>query len=217
MQKLKIKNSIAIITFAAGFLLMATTASAHVVVRPAEVGAAAFQTFTVGVPNEKDNPTVAVRLIVPDGLNHVSPNVKPGWRIETKKSGEGEEAKVNEISWTGGSIPAGQRDDFFFSAQVPANQGSIIWKAYQTYSDGEIVSWDQDPNAAKEDSHHGEEQPTTPYSQTKVVNDLKPTTSNQQSVSSSRQGMDSMTLALASMALILSGVSIWMQLKSKKS
>src|SRR4029078_6241590 len=103
------------------FLLQAGFASAHVVVKPNEVGAAAFQTFTVGVPVEKESPTVGLRLVIPEGVKYVSPNVKPGWKIDIKKQGEGEDAVVTEITWTGGEIPSGQRDDFVFSAQAPSD------------------------------------------------------------------------------------------------
>lgn len=147
-------------------LFVAVPAFAHVVVKPDTVGVAAWQTFTVGVPSEKDNPTVGLRLVIPDGLAHVSPNVKPGWTITMKKSGSGEDATVTEIDWTGGSIPAGQRDDFLFSAQVPANETTLKWKAYQAYQDGTVVSWDQEPS-----TKNGEKS-ETPYSTTKVINDL---------------------------------------------
>ena len=46
-------------------LFAAVSVSAHVSVRPEEVGIGTFQTFTVGVPNEKDSPTTALRLVIP--------------------------------------------------------------------------------------------------------------------------------------------------------
>jgi uncharacterized protein YcnI len=141
--------------------------SAHIVVKPNTVGVGAFQTFTVGVPVEKDIPTIGIRLLIPEGLKYVSPNVKPGWRINVVKEGEGEGTKVTEITWSGGTIPVGQRDDFVFSAQVPSIVTSLNWKAYQTYSDGSVVSWDQDPSTITP----GEE--SNPYSVTIIENDLK--------------------------------------------
>lgn len=155
------------------FLSVTSAVSAHVVVRPKEVLTASFQTFTMGVPNEKDIPTTGVRLVIPDGLNYVSPNVKPGWRIEIKKSGEGEEAKVTEIIWTGGSIPVGQRDDFLFSAQVPSIETNMQWKAYQTYSDGTVVAWDQETTGG---SHDSEDPNAGPYSETQIVDHLSSST-----------------------------------------
>ena len=165
-------------------LLLPNITLAHVVVRPAEVGVGAFQTFTIGVPTEKDIATVGVRLVIPEGLEHTRPNVKPGWKISITKTGEGEEAVISEISWTGGWIPADHRDDFFFSAKVPSNETKVIWKAYQTYSDGSVVSWDVDPEAAEvvHDAAPNEGAPETPveedfsksgpYSVTTVVGDL---------------------------------------------
>lgn len=151
-------RSFGILSFLFFFLTFGAIPSfAHVVVKPSEVGVAAFQTFSVGVPSEKDNPTIALRLVVPSGLQEVTPNVKSGWNIDVKKTGD----NVTEISWTGGSIPPQQRDEFLFSAQVPAKETTIQWKAYQTYEDGSVVAWDQDSKSE------------TPFSETKIINDLK--------------------------------------------
>jgi uncharacterized protein YcnI len=70
-------------TMAAVFSLAVGVASAHVVVKPAEVGVAARQAFTVGVPNEKDVPVVKLRLVVPDGVKSVTPNVT---RLDYRRS-----------------------------------------------------------------------------------------------------------------------------------
>jgi len=127
-----------IIAIAIALLPQATFA--HVIVKPNEAKPGAFQTFTVSVPNEKDTPTTALKLEIPAGLQHVTPTVKPGWQVAVEKEGEGETATVKAISWTGGVVPAGLRDDFTFSAQVPSEATTLKWKAYQTYESG-IVSW----------------------------------------------------------------------------
>lgn len=157
------KKIIASTLAAAAIVLSPAVAFAHVVVKPAQVATASFQTFTTGVPNEKDMDITGLRLVIPAGLNYVSPTVKPGWTIETKKDG----GNVTEITWSGGSVPAGQRDDFTFGAQAPAKTTTLAWKAYQTYADGSTVAWDQKPDST--DSEDG-----SPYSETKVVNDLTP-------------------------------------------
>jgi uncharacterized protein YcnI len=157
----------------------------------------------MSVPNEKDNPTTALRLVIPDGLTSVSPTVKPGWTISVKKDGEGEEAKVTEISWTGGSIPAEQRDDFTFSAKTPSTEGELHWKAYQTYQSGVTVSWDMDPNAPKPSAAPGDDEGgTTPYSITKVVNDLAAASAAPaQSAGVSQNSNTSMIFSIVSLAL----------------
>jgi uncharacterized protein YcnI len=155
-----------------GLFLGAQSASAHVVVRPAQVGIGAFQTFTMSVPNEKDSATVGLKLLIPTGLMHVSPTVKPGWNISTKALGE----EVTEISWTGGKIPVGQRDDFTFGVQAPAETGTIVWKAYQTYADGTVVAWDMQPtddhHDATKDKDDDDSANSGPYSETMVIDDL---------------------------------------------
>lgn len=146
--------------------LVTGTASAHVVVKPAEVLTGAFQSFNVGVPNEKDMPVTQVKLTIPDNLQYVTPTVKNGWTINVDKEGAGETAKVKSITWSGGSIPAGLRDDFGFSAKTPDKVTDIQWKAYQTYEDGVTVNWDKNPKDVKEDDESGTE---GPYSITKVT------------------------------------------------
>lgn len=205
-------------------LISARSAFAHVVVKPAEVGVGQFQTFIVSVPNEKDTSTVAVRLIVPRGLEHVSPNVKPGWNIEIKKAGEsmkgeilntGEKAPdpetVTEIVWTGGSIPAGQRDDFLFSAKVPADTGELTWMAYQTYSDGTTVSWDSAPTA---DHDQAAEDPLKgPASKTKIINDLK--AESAAPILEIGDAKENLTLALAVLAIVIALASFVIELKKR--
>ena len=145
-------------------IILQGVASAHVVVQPSQVGIASFQIFTVNVPTEKDNPTVALKLLIPSGLDEVIPTVKSGWQINTKSNSKGD---ITEIDWTGGSIPPNLRDDFTFSAQVPASPTELKWKAYQTYQDGSVVAWDATPSGS--DDANGNQ---GPYSITKVVNDL---------------------------------------------
>jgi uncharacterized protein YcnI len=203
------------------FSFLAVPAYAHVVVRPDSVAVAARQVFTVSVPNEKDNPTIAVRVVMPEGLQSVTPNVKPGWRIDIKKEGTGEDAKVTEVSWTGGSIPAGQRDEFLFQSQAPASTTTLIWKAYQTYQDGTVVSWDQDPKATPAPHASGMDMgddAVTPYSQTKVVNDL----ASKPAPADSSTGMmapaapqSKLAFGMSAAALALAVISLALVLKKK--
>lgn len=190
----------------ASLLVFASTAFAHVVVSPKEVGVGKFQSFGVGVPVEKEVATVGLRLVIPESLASVTPNVKPGWKIEFKKVKTGQqvadhhgemvdEERISEIIWTGGTIPAGQRDDFMFSAKVPAEAGAIQWKAYQTYADGSVVAWDASPQAVadqkkamdevmkKDPNMKADEVKLNPYSETKVVNDLTAAASSAQTTS----------------------------------
>jgi len=61
---MNIRKFVAISTSTLGlFLLTASPAFAHVIVHPSQVGIAAFQEFSMSVPTEKDNPTVAIKCL----------------------------------------------------------------------------------------------------------------------------------------------------------
>ncbi|MDB4939878.1 MAG: nuclear export factor [Candidatus Doudnabacteria bacterium] len=145
-------------------------ASAHAVVSPNQANIGEFTNFSLGVPSERASATVSVRLLMPAGLNYVTPFVKPGWKIEVKKNGD----QVQEIDWTGGAIPTEEKDQFMFSAQIPTTAGTLQWKVYQTYQDGTVISWDQDPSAAQSKDASGKTDfsKVGPYSKTEIVNDL---------------------------------------------
>jgi uncharacterized protein YcnI len=193
--------SLAAVLFAAADIGLA---SAHVVVKPSEVETAAFQSFTTGVPNEKELAVIKVRLVLPAGLKHVTPNVKPGWVIDETKEGVGEDAVVKEITWSGGQIPVGQRDDFAFSAQAPDKATTLQWKAYQIYADGTEVAWDQAPNSKADDDENG----STPYSETSVVDQMNTDQAASQTSSSNDKTRTSVAVALSVVALIMSVVAL---------
>ena len=142
------------------------TASAHVTVKPAEVLTAGFQTFTVSVPNENDISTTRVKVNMPEGLKYVQPTQKSGWDIDIESEGEGESATIKSITWKGSEVKKGFRDEFTFSAQVPEKDTELHWKAYQTYSDGTVVSWDKESSG---EGHDSEDENSGPFSVTKVV------------------------------------------------
>lgn len=145
-------------------LVLAGTAAAHVVVRPAEVPTAAFQTFTVSVPNEKDIPTTGVKVVIPAGVENVTPTQKAGWSIDIESSN----GIVSAITWSGGTVEKDLRDEFTFSAKTPEKETKLQWKAYQTYADGTVVAWDK----ANDNGGHDNNKPNEgPFSVTKVVAD----------------------------------------------
>lgn len=209
--------------------VMQNQAYAHVVVRPAEVGVGAFQTFTIGVPVEKEIATTEVRLVLPEGLNHVTPNVKPGWNIEVvhaeamtmEEDDDHAHAPVTEIIWRGGVIPQGQRDEFLFSAQVPAEETTLSWKAYQTYADGTVVSWElgSDEVQPKDEEGNSDYSQFGPASETKVINDLSEGSeeSNMEDKSSvgAHDARSGLALGLSVIAIVLSVVTTVKQQKKK--
>lgn len=132
------------------FVAMTQVAQAHVTVQPSEAPAGAFFRFVIRVPNERDVPTTQIRVEFPENLIFTSFQPKDGWdrTVKMKKLDEPIEAfgsKIDEVvgsvTWTGGSIGAGEFDEFGFSVRVPEEEGELVFKAFQTYEGGEVVKW----------------------------------------------------------------------------
>ena len=154
---------IMVVAVTASVLLAPATAFAHSKVIPGETGMAKDETFTVVVENEKDIPTVQVRLVLPEGLSGVEAYAKNGWNVEM--TGEPE---VQQLTWTGGTISGELKDTFSFDAKVPAKETKLTWKIYQTYQDGSTVAWENtDPSAGDKEGEN-----TGPASYTQVVDDF---------------------------------------------
>ncbi|MCD9024197.1 YcnI family copper-binding membrane protein [Cohnella silvisoli] len=115
-------------------------ASAHVTVQPKEVPAGSYQVFTVRVPSEKEAATTSVKLAIPDGVAVSRIEPKPDWTYEIEK---GAEDKFVSVTWkaTGKGLGATEFGEFRVQGKVADDAKELVWKAYQTYSDGEVVEW----------------------------------------------------------------------------
>lgn len=139
----------------AGVLAGAGAAFAHVTVHPDSYPQGASDgTLTFRVPNEEDNArTTKVDIVFPTGHPIPSVLVSPvaGWTAQVKnthlktpiKTDDGDiTSAVSEIVWTGGGIAPGNYQDFTVAfGQLPTGTDRLVFKALQTYSDGEIVRW----------------------------------------------------------------------------
>ncbi|GAB2714165.1 YcnI family copper-binding membrane protein [Kitasatospora kifunensis] len=140
---------------AATVLLVAGPAAAHVTVQPSSAPkGAADQSFAFRVPNEDDQAsTVKVELYFPTDHPIASALIAPvpGWtdQIQTTKlttpikTDDGDITDVvSEVTWSGGSIAPGHYQDFTLDfGQLPSDTDQLVFKALQTYSNGNIVRW----------------------------------------------------------------------------
>ncbi len=118
-------------------------AFAHARVSPAVSLSGKLQLYSLAVPTEKEGATTTkVVLTVPKGFG-IDSFVPPpaGWTQSVRSTGSGEEAVVQQVTWSGGRTPTGQDSLFQFLAQ-PASSGTYTFHVEQTYSDGSIVNWD---------------------------------------------------------------------------
>ncbi|RKP54480.1 DUF1775 domain-containing protein [Cohnella endophytica] len=134
------KKSISLVLVLLLTVAFAGIASAHVTVQPKEVPAGSYQVFTVRVPSEKDAATTQVKVAIPEGADVSRVEAKPGWTYAFEK-GAGD--KVVSITWKADSAGIGATEfaEFRMQGKVADDAKELVWKAYQTYSDGEVVEW----------------------------------------------------------------------------
>ncbi|ALS24338.1 YcnI family protein [Paenibacillus naphthalenovorans] len=132
----------AIIWFAV-LLLAVQIAEAHVTVNPNETFQGAHEVFTVRVPNEKEASTVRVEVHFPEQISISRVQPLAGWSYEFTKNAEGDNTG---IVWSaeGDGFRDGEFGEFRIQGRVADDAKEIVWKAYQTYSDGSVVEWTGD-------------------------------------------------------------------------
>lgn len=122
-------------------LVTAGAASAHAHVSPPIAVSNESQVYTLAVPTEKeDNETTQIVLTVPDGFGIDSFVPSPGWKRTVQATGSGEEAVINKVTWTGGSVPTGEDATFSFLGS-PSSSKTYTFQVQQTYKDGSVVDW----------------------------------------------------------------------------
>jgi uncharacterized protein YcnI len=148
---------------------LATPASAHVTVNPRDATQGGYTKVAFRVPNERDTATTtALEVNLPTDTPIASVSLKPmaGWTAATGKAklatpvktddGELTEA-VNKITWTaaaGNAVKAGQFQEFEVSLGPLPKTDQLVFKALQTYSDGEIVRWIEVPTPGGAEPEH---------------------------------------------------------------
>lgn len=156
MSMFKIAGAAALVT-----LVSATASFAHVVADPAEAKPGSYfrTSLRIGHGCGAGKPTTAIRVTIPDGISNASAQPKPGWeiKVETAKlekpidAGHGRmtDTVVSAISWSGGSLPNEQFDEFGLVLKLPNEPGKQFWlPVVQTCAGGE-TRWDQIPAAGQ--------------------------------------------------------------------
>jgi uncharacterized protein YcnI len=145
----------------------AAVAQAHVTVNPNTAQQGAYTKVSFRVPNEeKDQSTTTIEVDLPTDHPIASVSVKPvpGWTATATKStlptpiktDDGDVAEaVTKIVWTGGTIDPGQFQEFDVSmGPLPKDTDQLVFKALQTYSDGNVVRWIDVPQAGQAAPDH---------------------------------------------------------------
>jgi uncharacterized protein YcnI len=150
-------------------LAVAAPASAHVTVNPNTATQGGYTKVTFRVPNETTNAdTTKLEVNLPTDAPVASVSLKPvnGWTAVAQKSKLATPIKsrdteiteaVSKITWTaqpGAVIKPGQFQEFDVSLGPLPAANQMIFKALQTYSDGTIVRWIDEPAADGSEVDH---------------------------------------------------------------
>ncbi|MFC7383274.1 YcnI family copper-binding membrane protein [Sphaerisporangium rhizosphaerae] len=159
------------VVVAAGALALVTglalPALAHVTINPGTAEKGGFTKVAFRVPNERDNASTT-KLVIDLPVDHPLPFVSvrpvPGWKAEVtetklpkavpSKYGDITEA-VTRITWSGGKIGPKQFQEFEVSMGfLPEDTDQLLFPATQTYSNGEVVKWADEPKADGSEAEH---------------------------------------------------------------
>jgi uncharacterized protein YcnI len=165
-----LSKRVAVVAGAVGALTLALAApaSAHVTVNPNTATQGGYTKVTFRVPNETDNAdTTKLEVDLPMDTPVASVSLKPvaGWTAATVTSKLATPIKnhdseitqaVSKITWTAdpaAAVKPGQFQEFDVSLGPLPQAKQMVFKALQTYSDGSVVRWIDDPTDGSEPDH----------------------------------------------------------------
>lgn len=151
----------------AAMLLFAAPALAHITVSPNSVPAGSTTVLTFHVPNEEakaDTVKVDIQIPTDHPIAQFLVQPVPGWTFIVKTitlakplvTDDGSfSSAVSEVIWSGGKILPGQFQSFTISADpMPTGESQVVFKAIQTYSNGDVVRWIDLPQPGQPDPAH---------------------------------------------------------------
>ena len=144
--------------------LLASPAAAHVSVNPTEARKGAVAELTFRVPNERDDAStikVEITFDADHPIENVSVRSTPGWsnavqRNQSSQSSGGATtaSTAATITWSGGRIAPGESEEFRVSLGPLPDADRLVFKAIQTYDNGEIVRWIDVPSGGDDKPEH---------------------------------------------------------------
>jgi uncharacterized protein YcnI len=121
--------------------VFAPAAFAHAHVSPHVALANAGQLFSLDVPTEKEGATTnKIVLTLPAGFSVDSVVPTPGWKLDVQRTGSGDSAVVQKLTWSGGSVPTDEVSHFAFLGLAQSAK-TYAFSVEQFYSDGSVVNW----------------------------------------------------------------------------
>ncbi|TYC07249.1 YcnI family protein [Micromonospora sp. WP24] len=158
--------ALAVGVVATAVLGFAAPASAHVTVNPKEATQGGYGRIAFRVPNESDTAsTVKLEVTLPENapVGSVSTMPVPGWTVAVEKRkvdpplevhGSQLTEAVSKLTWTAtgdAGVKPGQFQEFPVSLGPLPQVDKMVFKTLQTYSDGNISRWIEEPTPGAEE------------------------------------------------------------------
>jgi uncharacterized protein YcnI len=142
-------------------------AFAHISISPSTAEAGSTVELTFRVPNEEASAsTTRVSVLIPTShpIAQLLPKPVAGWRIAVRTTHLAQplvtddgtfRSVVSQVTWSGGQILPGQYQDFSLSADpLPDAPTTLVFKALQGYSNGDVVRWIDVPQPGQPEPEH---------------------------------------------------------------
>jgi len=123
----------------------AGVASAHVTVAAPGATQGGYSVLTFRVPTESETAGTTALTVTLPGLKSARTEPMPGWTATVTK--DPASGLATSVTWTadpGVAVGPGQFQQFLLSAGPLPEQDAVSFPAVQTYSDGQVVAWDQE-------------------------------------------------------------------------
>jgi len=150
---------------AAAAVLLSTSAFAHASITPKNAADGATVKVAIAIPHGCDGaPTDKVTVAIPEGFVSARPQVKAGWQIVVDKAGYAKSYEVHgepvtsgavSVTWSGGSVPDDQFDEFVLQGTV-SSEAPLAFVTAQFCGTASVV-WDE--LAAEGQDQHALEHP----------------------------------------------------------
>ncbi|KZB97708.1 hypothetical protein AU375_06037 [Methylobacterium radiotolerans] len=151
-----------LVSAALGLGLLASAAQAHAVLERKQAAPGTSYRGVVQIMHGcNGKPTTRVSVTIPEGLIGAKPMPKPGWTLTTARgpyaktyaSHHGTVSEgVTAITWSGGSLPDDQVDEFTFLAQVAGTfePGATVYVPVQQDCAEGSYAWSEIPKAGQD-------------------------------------------------------------------
>ncbi len=197
----------------------AGSASAHVTVSSPDAKPGGYAKLVFRVPSESDTASttkLVVTLPKDRPFTSVGAQVKDGWKVVKTTEKLPSPVKVGDVTlteaittvtWTAaaGGVPPNDFDEFALSVgRIPEGVDSLSFPAVQTYSDGEVVKWEE---IAKD----GADKPEHPAPALKLTTAITPVANT---TSDDDGGSDTLARILGGAGLLLGLVGLGLGLRA---